>query len=116
MLNNHSARSRPERSLSGSVPWRAVPRFDFLRGGAQGKQAVRTDRVLTTQYIVVLGAKELAKADPWDPKAIAVGTPRKKSRSASIHGSIAPVGGPVWFQGGLAGPRWARYLHGESAR
>lgn len=45
MLNNNSARcSVQSDSLSGSAPWRAVPRFDFLGGeGGQGKRAVRTE-------------------------------------------------------------------------
>ena len=73
--------------LSVSAEWfsYAGERFEFLSLGEGGKsKAVRTRA----------DSQKLARADPWDPKAIVVGTLRKVSLEVEPWISPHPLWGP----------------------
>jgi hypothetical protein len=98
MLNTNSARSRPQRSLSGSVPCRAVPRFDFFgEGGGQGKLSGRGYLLLSSTQCK--RACESGSMGPqgdrsWDAEKSLV---RRRAMEAPLQL------GPRLVQGGLAG-------------
>lgn len=96
MLNNNSARcSVQSGSLSGSVPWRAVPPFDFLGGGkAKELSGLRAEGLL----------QEAWESGSMGPKAIVVGTPRKVS--FGVEPWNRRTTGPVWT-------RWPAGLDGS---
>lgn len=100
MLNNNSARcSIQSGSLSGSTPWRAVPRFDFLGGGEGGKaelSGLRTEGRVSLAGSLRERIHGTQGDRSWDAEKSLVQIRAMESLDHWPHTA----------QDGLAGPRW----------
>lgn len=114
MLNNNSARcSIQSGSLSGSTPWRAVPRFDFLGGGEGGKaelSGLRTEGRVSLAGSLRERIHGTQGDRSWDAEKSLV---RSRAMESPHHW---PRMDPPRRSAGLDGSLFCTDRHGESVR